>query len=150
MEENIKRRPTINSECIIFHSCALYNFYRLVDEMKTLSSNYDVARYVHTDNGRNHMAVLLNMDFQMIFVKKIRCFLKLVMEDGSLNCLFYKLYSDPTVMGRVRSNNSRGHFDISLIVLVLFDSFWGKPFGLPSPGDHALIFIIVNRTNCLV
>lgn len=69
--------------------------------MEMLSSHFDVARYLYPDNGRNHMAALLNLDLQMIFVKNIRCFLRCVMEDSNINCVFYKLYSDPTVMEQV-------------------------------------------------
>ncbi|VVC41058.1 Cilia- and flagella-associated protein 61, N-terminal domain,FAD/NAD(P)-binding domain [Cinara cedri] len=75
-----------------------YCVIRLTDEMEMLSSHFDVARYLYPDNGRNHMAALLNLDLQMIFVKNIRCFLRYVMEDSNINCMFYKLYSDPTVM----------------------------------------------------
>ncbi|XP_029341323.1 cilia- and flagella-associated protein 61-like [Acyrthosiphon pisum] len=70
----------------------------LNDEIKFLSSYFDVARYAHPTLARNHMAVLLNMDLQRTFMKKSRGLLKFVMEHSDLNCLFYKLYVDPTVM----------------------------------------------------
>lgn len=92
--------------------------------MDMLSSNFDVARYMDLEYGRNHMAALLNMDIQMIFVKKIRCFLRNVMEYSDINCLFYKLYSDPTVMKQVCNINLKfRRFSFSQQL-----NFWEKVF----------------------
>lgn len=60
-----------------------------------------MARYVYTEQACNHTAELLNMDLQRIFLKKTRRFLKYVMDDNGINCLFYKLYSDLTTMEQV-------------------------------------------------
>lgn len=79
----------------------VFRLIRLSDEMQFLSSNFDVARYVYTEQARNHMAELLNMDLQRIFLKKTRRFLKYVMDDNDINCLFYKLYSDSMTMEQV-------------------------------------------------
>lgn len=78
-----------------------FNFCRLDDEMKFLSRNFDVDRYTYPEFARNRMAYLLNMDVQRTYLKKTRYFLKYVMEDSELNCLFYKIYSDSTVMEKV-------------------------------------------------
>lgn len=69
--------------------------------MQFLSRNFVVARYTYPEVARNHTAVLLNMDLQNIHLKKTRFFLKHVMEDSNINFLFYKLYSDSTVMEQV-------------------------------------------------
>lgn len=69
--------------------------------MTFLSSYFDVANYTYPELARDHMAVLLNMDFQRIFLKRIRCFLKHVMEDSNLNSLFYKVYSNSSLMEQV-------------------------------------------------
>lgn len=75
--------------------------YRLDDEMQFLSRNFDVARYTYPEVARNRMAFLLNMNLQNIHLKKTRFFLKHIMEDSGINCLFYKSYSDFTVMEQV-------------------------------------------------
>lgn len=80
--------------------------FRLNDEIKFLSSYFDVARYAYPKLARNHMAVLLNMDLQRTFMKKTRSLLKFVMEHSDINCLFYKLYADPTVMEEVCKTNN--------------------------------------------
>lgn len=69
--------------------------------MQFLNSYFDVARYSYPKLARNHMAVLLNMDLQKTFFKNSRRLLKFVMEDSYINCLFYKLYSDPIIMEQV-------------------------------------------------
>lgn len=66
--------------------------------MQFLKRNFDVAEYLYPGKARNRMAIILNMDLQRIYVKKTRYFLKRVMEDGNINCLFYKLYLDTNVM----------------------------------------------------
>ncbi|XP_050063686.1 cilia- and flagella-associated protein 61-like isoform X2 [Aphis gossypii] len=75
-----------------------YCVIRLNDEIKFLNSYFDVACYAYPKLARNHMAVLLNMDMQRTFIKKSRGLLKFVMEDSDINCLFYKLYTDITIM----------------------------------------------------
>jgi len=76
--------------------------FRLNDEIKFLNNYFDVACYVYPKLARNHMAVLLNMDMQRTFIKKSRGLLKFVMEYSDINCLFYKLYTDITIMEEVR------------------------------------------------
>lgn len=79
--------------------------FRLNDEIKFLNSYFDVACYAYPKLARNHMAVLLNMDMQRTFIKKSRGLLKFVMEDSDINCLFYKLYTDITIMEEVCKTN---------------------------------------------
>lgn len=71
--------------------------------MKFLKNNFDVAHYVYPEHARNRMASLLNMSMQKIYYKRTRYFLKYVMEHSYINCLFYKVYTNSSLMEKVRT-----------------------------------------------